>query len=283
MAFNEWIFALYVASGFASIPYYFLLPKRFKKGLRVFVWLLAFSIVLTPVSILLAFFQQIALRKQEKTPHLKNLEVDESRIPKYSKRLLGESAVHNPNERLVYYLMNTEKPYSFRILKRFLNSDNDELRLLSFTYLERKEKQMIRLIKNYMGFVKENPKVLYKVGKLYWEAVYLSITDKELEGIYIEMALRYLLEYLGYYGEDEQANFLVGRIYHRKGDFEEAVKFYEKSLKYGFPMERVLPYYVECLFKLKRFKEIYDLRKRVGKLPLTGDLKANFYIRVWFQ
>ncbi|WP_142934100.1 tetratricopeptide repeat protein [Balnearium lithotrophicum] len=116
---------------------------------------------------------------------------------------------------------------------------------------------------------------------MYWELVYSSIVDEELEKIYLEKAKLYLENHLRYFPYDERSLFLLGRIYHRNQSFNKALFYYQQSLDFGFPSERILPYMIECLFKLGRRDEILKLRREVSYRPLASDLKTNSMLRVW--
>ncbi|SMO42553.1 hypothetical protein SAMN06269117_10426 [Balnearium lithotrophicum] len=256
------------------------LPTRFKQD-RLFPLYLFEFLLLGPFGIFILLLHPIFLKFQKPNPKYKHLEFSDFRVPKYFKRSLGEAAVLNPDERFIYYLINIGKASYLKILKKFLKSKNDEFRLLTFTYLEKKEKEILEHIKNYLVKVNSDPRFFYNLGKLYWELVYSSIVDEELEKIYLEKAKLYLENHLRYFPYDERSLFLLGRIYHRNQSFNKALFYYQQSLDFGFPSERILPYMIECLFKLGRRDEILKLRREVSYRPLASDLKTNSMLRVW--
>jgi tetratricopeptide (TPR) repeat protein len=256
------------------------LPARFKQDKQFPLYLFGF-LLLGPFGIFILLLHPIFLKFQKPSLKYKHLEFSEFRVLKYFKRSLGEAAVLNPDERFIYYLINIGKASYLKILKKFLKSKNDEFRLLTFTYLEKKEKEILEHIKNYLVKVNSAPRFFYNLGKMYWELVYSSIVDEELEKIYLEKAKLYLENHLRYFPYDERSLFLLGRIYHRNQKFNKALFYYQQSLDFGFPPERILPYMIECLFKLGRRDEILKLRREVSYRPLASDLKTNSMLRVW--
>lgn len=263
-----------------------LILKR-QQNKKIF-WALFFMTYFTgPAGMFLSFFMYLALVSR-KINLLNFYETTSTEnLPKldFSGRKVGEGMPKAQNFRTVFYMSKFIHPTSTKFLKKTVNTDQDEIRLLAFSLLTNLEKNIIEkisLMKKQLEKTKderEKFEIFYSLGELYWEIVYLNISDKELIEAYLKEALKYIQKALQI-REEPKVYFILGRIYLKLGNNDSAQEAFYKSLELGFPAERILVYLMEILYYKRNFAEIFNILKKLKNITLP-DPKTELILKVW--
>ncbi|GAB6888557.1 hypothetical protein JCM13304A_20560 [Desulfothermus okinawensis JCM 13304] len=185
---------------------------------------------------------------------------------------------------VVYFLSRNLAPISYMYLKKLLSSKEDEIRLMAFSSISRKENDILEKIDMLQKELKKDENInkfviLLSIAEAYWELVYLNISDIELEKIYLEMAKEYVLKALDQ-KKDPKAYYLLGRISLRENNINDAKKYFEFSQMHGFPMTKIAPYLMEIYFKLKQYKDVINISKQFNELIIPNQ-KFHSIISYW--
>ncbi|EDP76232.1 hypothetical protein [Hydrogenivirga sp. 128-5-R1-1] len=262
-----------------------LLPRRLRRGS---FW--AFSLLTSlsgPVGFLLmvAIYMALTFRRVEAMPLYENVSTEIMPEVEFSGRKIGEASLKANNPRIVLYMSKTPHPLAVRYLKEAVSSEEDEVRLVAFATLSFLEKEIMDKI----GSLKESLKSIYReeelfstylsLAELYWELVYLNISDKELEEFYLDEVSRYGEEALSI-KDSPKAHFLLGRLYLRRRNIELAEKHLTRAVELGFPEERVVTYLLEILYVKRDYKRLFELSSKFSHV-LPTDPRAASIMRVW--
>ncbi len=281
------IFAFLILHGIAtfilSIVIWAFIPRKYKVPFPMSIIALNVLLFITPVMNYIAFFIFIfVLRKQKRVPlvafeTIPFFELIEEKF-KINRRKFGESSVREfvqkkevPSElRLKAFLFLTEmrSPESVRLIKTGLQDPDDEIRLLSFSVLDRVEKRISEEIhKNlnrlkYTKNKKEIGKIYSNLAGLYWENVYTGIADPEITNFYLSEAEKYAKLSIDILGDDPYLDLLLGRVYLQKGELDASAQHLQKALNSGIPQFKVAPYLAELYFRMGRYSKIRDIMKK---------------------
>lgn len=281
------IFAFFILHGIAtlilSIVIWTFVPKKYKIPFPMSIIALNVLLFITPVMNYLAFLIFVfILRKQKRLPldALESIPFFELFDEKFriNRRKFGESSVREfvqkkeiPSDlRLKAFLFLTEigSPESVRLIKAGLQDPDDEIRLLSFSVIDKVEKRISEEIhKNlnrlkYTKDKKELGKIYSKLAGLYWENVYIGIADPEISDFYLTEAEKYAKLSIDLVGDDPYIDLLLGRIYLQKGELDASAQHLHKALSSGIPQFKVAPYLAELYFRIGRYSKIKEIMKR---------------------
>lgn len=263
-----------------------LIPE--KQQNKKVLWALFFLIYFTgAVGMFLSFLIYIALSSRKIDIHSFYETTSTENLPRFNftGRKIGEGMLKKRDSEVVFYVSQFAHPISIKFLKETASINQDEMRLLAFSTLTNLEKNIVERIslrKKHLEEAKNDKdkfEILYSLGELYWEMVYLNLSDKELIPVYLNEALNYVQEALKI-KEDSKLYFLLGRIYLKLSNYDFAREAFSKSLELGFPSERVLIYLIEALYYKKDFAEIFNILKKFKNIaPL--DSRTESILKVW--
>ncbi len=206
------------------------------------------------------------------------------RIPKV-KIQFSEAVLSNINSvgdynklRILSYITSRNIARKGAVLKSVLSDKNDEIRLLAFSIYSKEEDRinkgiLIRFEKLKTAGDEEKAKLYMEIGELYWEFIFLQISDSELRNFYMNLSMDYFEKSLKI-KEIKDVYFYMGRIYLLKKDLQKAKEYFLKDIN-----TKTIPYIAEIFFNEKRFNEVKDL---IGDLKLAV-VHQNFYFtyKVW--
>ncbi len=271
------------ASFLMSAVVWTFLPDRYKKPFPfsiITVFVVIFSTpILSYIAVVLFIF---IFRKQKKLPIFPLETVPVFRLIEENiqikKRKFGESSVREfvmkknlpVSLRLKAFLFLTEvrSPESIKLLRYGLSDENDEIRLLSFSVLDKIEKRLSEQIHNNLerlknlGDEKEKGYIYRELSKLYWEIIYIGMADKEITGFYLNESEKYALKSKDIIKDDPYVDLLLGRIYLLKGNLKDSYTYLTKALNSDIPEFKVAPYLAEVFFRNREYGRVRDFLKR---------------------
>jgi len=297
-----WFFPVYtLAVLLLSISLYPIYRYRFRDGFfKPFLFLLLISFLvpvigyLFPIvfSIISFFLMKEKTIIETKNQPLKEILTEEISLKKISygesflKKAIEEVSIHKSlKEEAVLILSRFQSPLAVHLLKEAVYSDIDEVRLLALNFLYKQEKQINRKISELISRIKstkealEGAQILKELAFLYWELVYLELTDTEFSRYYLEQALKYTLEALNVVQNDDKLYLLLGRIYLKKEDIENAEKALHKSILLNPNNISAYIYLAEVEFNKRNFERIKELLKNLKNIE--KDYLSYSIVSVW--
>ncbi len=166
-----------------------------------------------------------------------------------------------------------------------LDDQADDIRLVAFGILDKKEKQINVKINQELELSKqaddESEKMIHfrELAYAYWELVYKNIVEGDILGHSLERALHYNSAVLSVIPQDAGMWALKGQIALRLNESEQAHEAFTKALEYGIPESRVIPYLAELAFHSKNFMELSNFFHQCTTLSEVVIL--NPLLRYW--
>lgn len=174
-------------------------------------------------------------------------------------------------------------PSSGAVLREMLTDPSDDIRLLAYGLLDRREKaiseQLVRS-RSVLAAAQEIGDrdtariVHHQIGELYWELVYQELVQGDMQRYALEQALVHVEQALDGSGADGARWLLIGRIRLKRGELEPARSALQAALEYGAPRRSVLPYLAELAFGERRYAEVRKLMYELGAQPASQQLAA---------
>jgi len=210
-------------------------------------------------------------------------------------RIFGESSVlrtilneHVPlSKRLRAFaaITSTITPFSISIIKQTLKSNNDEIRLYAYSIINNIETRISDTLNKYFEILeksedeKEKAKIYKGIAFLYWEQLYINLSDEALKKIYIENIIKYSNLSLEYFekhkdeiiedGDDEKKEnsndilfslyILLGKLYIRQRDYKMALNYFKKAQDIDPKSISVIPYIAEIYYQFREFDKTKEL------------------------
>ncbi len=277
-----------ISSYLFSLFCYNLLPQKYKRKETVFfIFIVSFS--LTILGYLGGMCLVLLLRKQKAyippVTESFSMEMVLKEDVKFSGRKFGEGAItqmakaahYTSRQETLMIGKDLKHPAVLKFIRSSLHNPSDEIRLYAFNLLARVEEEINSNIANLKeGLKKEKDRtkraqIHSELARLYWEFVYMKITDKELEDINLEEAFFHIEEAMKVL-DNPNVYLLAGRIYLRKGRKEKALFFLEKAYKMGIPASRVIPYIAEIYFESRNYTKIKEMFSKWDGLTLYPNL-----------
>lgn len=265
---------------------YVLLKGKYKKNSIIFFT--AFFIFSGPIGTFIGIFFYIFLigKAKLKIDMFESIDEEKFGLEQQKSRPFGEGILTSKFVRpeAVYFLTKNLTPISYLYLKKLLSSQEDEIRLMAFSAISRKENDILELIDELLKELKKDENtnkfvIQFSLAEAYWELVYLDITDKDLESIYLEMAKEYAFKSLKL-KKDPKVYHLIGRIYLKENNISEAKRYFELAQQTGFPMVKIGPYLMEIYFKLKQYTDVINIAHQFNETVIPNQ-KFHSIIEYW--
>ncbi len=223
------------------------------------------------------YFQRISYTSEE--PDYKEIRFDEfyTRFP-VVKRKFGESAMHEVMQTdkiplslrlnaLSALAEHTNKTH-FSLIKKMLSSHNDEIRLFSFSIVDKLEQEINEKIhqaqQQYRSENKETKaKAAQSLAFLYWELIYFELIDDILVDTILNDIETYIREAFVLFPNEYSLYFLLGRVYFKKGNHHQAKQYFHKAIELGEKqsiknIHFIQPYLAEIDYNLRAFSKVKD-------------------------
>jgi hypothetical protein len=163
---------------------------------------------------------------------------------------------------------------SVPVLKLALRDPADEVRLLAFTILQERERELYAEIHDLQrtqeAVAARSSRANASLGQKYWELAYQDLVQGEL----LVFALDEAAKYLALAVEQEPTNagntLLLGRVRLRQGRGREAAQLLAKAGQLGLPNHIVNVHRAEAAFVERRFDEV---RRYLAAIPDQARLR----------
>jgi tetratricopeptide (TPR) repeat protein len=297
----EQYFLLYIVIAFfVSVLSVFILNSYFPSEKKlIFSFLFLFMMATPFIGVFFALWIIYYLRtvKYEKPiiPY-QTIRFDEffARFP-IVKRRFGESAMHEimDNEqipislRLTALTMLSEHTDKINIsfIKQMLSSTNDEIRLFSFSVVDKAEHDLNEKIHGTLQRYNDEHRAMDKKGEeaknlalLYWELVYFELSDEILINFLLDEVEKYSKIALESMPENFNLYMLLGRVYFERGDDETSKSYFEKAAKFGrksglINIHFTQSYIAEIEYRQHHYARVREIMRKAKHFDLNPKLK----------
>ncbi len=287
-------FCLHALSALSiSLAMYYEMPEKFGKNLvhNIFVSFPLFFFL--PVMEFFAFTLFILLFKKQKSIHQEPLsinpeeELDFRTFPSLNRqygegsivsRLADPNASSKLKQSSLLYLINKNPTVSYNLVRDNIGYRSNEVRLLAFSLLSKKENEInekIFSLKNILSDGKErnSEKLYFDLAYLYWNLVYMNISDKEFEKYNLEMSTKYILKAMNKKYRHYESAFLLGRISAKLKNYKEAERYFKDALASDTLRDKVIPYLAEVYYITKDYKKAKELFDKISSPVINNKLK----------
>jgi hypothetical protein len=216
---------------------------------------------------------------------------DDVDIPKV-KAKLGAGALNNFENvhsvvkfNVLNYIKDNNVGSKGSILKIALSDNDDEIRLYSFSILSKSEDKLTNLIFENLQKLKEKKlsleeknKIYQTLGSVYWEFIYLQISDDNLQNYYMNLSKEYFLKAIEIMPDDYESLFNLGKIYLREKNLQKAEEMLLKAYKWN--KGKVIPYLAEIYFIKKEYQKTKKLIKELSLYEINSGFYYNYLVWV---
>jgi tetratricopeptide (TPR) repeat protein len=184
-------------------------------------------------------------------------------------------------------LGNRATPFGNRMMKEMLKDPADELRLMAYGTLERREmdfqKSMAEARTALRAAADDRRRLIWlrRLTFLQWEMVYQELVEGELSRFYLEQAAETGRQALEMEPMDGPLLMVYGRIQARLGAWDEALEALDGAERLGTPALRVVPHLAEVAFLRRDFAETRRLLNQTPELWQAGILRP--LLRFWLE
>jgi len=178
-----------------------------------------------------------------------------------------------------------ESPLANQINNALLSYDNDEVRLLAYSQLNKQENilfEKIDFLENQLKKDNDNVNLFVLLAEVYWELLYLNISQEEIKKFIFNKVKGYIKKALDLDPEENNILLLAGRLYLMQNDLTKASSYFKQANKSGVSKYKLAPYFAEIAFINRDFKQIKQLFSEAGPLILNTPkiaAAAKFWIR----
>ena len=184
----------------------------------------------------------------------------------------------DPNKRLqaVYATLKLEDRDAIPLLRAALGDATDDIRLLAYALLDRKEYRLSKRIEQAKQDLEKQEnsgkKQLYRqIANDYWELAHLGLVQGDAKNYVLGMAFKYIELGLIYSPEDSGLLFQYAQILLRLGKYQEALEEFKKAEMLGIEFICLQTYYAEIAFYTRRYFEVKQLMTAI-ELPAAYPL-----------
>lgn len=177
---------------------------------------------------------------------------------------LYRSKSYHKRLQAVYATLKLKDLEAVPLLHKALKDPVDDIRLLAYALLDRKENHLSkRILENKQALEKHdhsNSKILIlRIVNDYWELVRLGLIQGEAQTHVLNMARKYVELGLKQYPQDLGFNFLYAQILLKLEYFQLAHEQFKKTEELGMDRNNLLIYYAEIAFHNHQHQEVKRL------------------------
>jgi hypothetical protein len=196
----------------------------------------------------------------------------------------------NPERRLaaVMAVRHLRDRNDAEVLRLALTDSVDDVRLLAYSILDRKEQAFNTRIKSLLGQLQaagadagQRVKLEKRLAQTHFEIIELGLCRGELQEYLLKEARTHIDAALAVEPEDRESLFLFGRIVHRQGQDVIAEQAFLRAQVLGMSIEKVLPYLAEIAFRQQRFAMVTHYLRAIAPVyfraqPLLSGVAAHW-------
>ncbi len=276
------------------------LPKKYRKRESFYILFLLgfFTSVAGFVFLFVMTFYLFRNQKNVEYRPVEILSLDEiyNQDLEFSERKFGEGGLisiisssdipKHIKEKAFLALTDIQSPSTFSIIKENLSNPIDEIRLMAFSLISKKEKELTQKIHELQKILSddnlpldEKAEIYKELAQIYWEFVLYNIVDEEFKNFMLKTAKEYAYKSIQI-KQNPYVHFLLGRIHLKEKNIDEALNHLLKAYSYNPLKQKVIPYLAECYFYKRDFSSIKNIMKQ---LDLTIDLRVQFMKDFWVK
>ncbi|MEF3074845.1 hypothetical protein V2P20_07390 [Methylobacter sp. Wu1] len=187
----------------------------------------------------------------------------------------------NPCKRLsaVYATLKLEDKDAIPLLKMALRDPVDDIRLLAYALIDRKEQRISERIERARQSLENNKtrnvRHLYKsIVKDYWELAHLGLVEGETLVYVLNKAREYLESGLQHYPRDRGLHLQYAKLLLRLGEHQLAYDEFKAAEALGVERKRLLLYYAEIDFLRRRYGEVKRHMRAVDWVTARPQIQA---------
>lgn len=283
---------LMLSSLVAGISTYFLKHRYKDYWIQIFIFILLFNLALPFVAYLFSIWLTYYLLNVQYEKVLKytksiNMEELDQEFPQV-KRAFGEGS-------MVGLMSDTMAPQELRmkalsamadnmtqknvsVIKNSLSEKDDEIRLYSFSLIDKMEHGINNKIhdasERYKHKKDENErlKAAKELAFLYWEMIYFDLSDEVLKNFLTDESFKYSKICSRADMSDPDINILLGKIYLSKKEYDNAATQFIMAIESGVDYSYIIPYLAELYFKRGNYKSIRAMFANIEKLNLNATM-----------
>jgi tetratricopeptide (TPR) repeat protein len=256
------------------------LKKRYEdKKSYIFIFIWTFSMVLPIVGYFMVAWMVYYLLTIKHKPILRDefmINMDEfiSDFPKIhrsfgeagiGKLLTNEEAPEELKLKALTSLSDNAKKSDIEMIKKMLGDRDDEVRLYSFSIINKLERNLNNKIHEKLKEFREAKDKKRKLqaatdlAHLYWDLVYYQLSDEDLKGFIIKEVEKYATYVLHRDSSNPQINLLLGKVYLYQKKYNNAQLFITTALKKGVNRDFIIPYLAEIFYEKRQFHTVKKL------------------------
>ena len=264
------------------------LTEKYDANYKNTFWLfMFFNFLLVGIGYVLSIGLVVALHLFEFEDALHNVKtfdvgVQEGEFPLVA-RTCGEGGMQNyiNNEYLPHHLRmqaltsvsKQKNRESLAFIKQAILSPDDEIRLFSFSVLDKFEKDLnsqiyinLELFNDMTQSSKEKASTAKVLAFLYWDMIYFDLSEGPLKKFSIDQSYFYAQKSLSLTpdteGDSNHQNTLLtllGKICFDRGEFEQAMDHFNKALIKSQNSDFIVPYLAEIHYRNGNYEEVLRL------------------------
>lgn len=174
-------------------------------------------------------------------------------------------------------------PATGGLLRELLADANDEVRLLAYGLLDRREKEISAALarnRRLLALAEEIDdradarEICGRIAQLYWELVYQDLASGDTARYALEQTLVFAERALGDDAGDGARWLLIARAHLRRRDLAAAEHALRQAAACRLPRRSVLPYLAELRFAQRRYDEVRRSLLELGGRPGSETLAA---------
>lgn len=173
------------------------------------------------------------------------------------------------------------------VLRLALTDPVDDVRLLAYSILDRKEQSFSIMHKSFLKQLEsahepgQRAKLHKRIAETHLEMIKLGLAKGEVESFLLTEGRRHIDAALHVVPDDRESLFLLGIIALRQDDLSTAEKAFLRAQVLGMALEKVLPYLAELAFRQQRFSMVAHYLRAIDPLyfhtqPLLGSVAAQW-------
>lgn len=174
------------------------------------------------------------------------------------------------------------------VLRLALTDKVDDVRLLAYSILDRKEQAFNARLQTLQGQLQAEPldaeqraRLKKRIAQTNFELIELGLSRGEMQTYLLSEGRSQIDAALAQLPDDRESLFLLGCIALRQGDLPTAEKAFLRAQVLGMALEKVLPYLAEVAFYQRRFSMVTHYLRAIDPLyfrtqPLLSSVAAHW-------